>query len=125
MKIGIASDDKQHISRHFGRSRGFVIADVQENAVRSTSYKMNDFTHHSQHGHGESHGGHNHNHDGILKALESCEVVISRGMGRRIYEDLQAAGIQPVITDLGEVEAALQAYIRGTLDDHPDRGCSH
>jgi predicted Fe-Mo cluster-binding NifX family protein len=127
MKIGIASDDQHQIAGHFGRCKGFVIADVQNNQITSKEYRLNTFSHHSkegehQHDHGPIHG---HSHDGILKALADCQVVIARGMGRRIYDDLRGAQIDSVITSEVLVENALEAYLKGLLEDHPEQGCQH
>lgn len=125
MKIGIASDDKHSIAQHFGRTRGFVIADVQDGNIISTDYRNNDFTHHRQQGAHEHHGGHGQSHAGILEALKDCKVVIARGMGRRIYEDLRGANIESLITDISKVDEALKAYADGTMVDKPEKGCVH
>lgn len=127
MKIGIASDDQHQIAGHFGRCKGFVIADVQDARVTSKEYRLNNFSHHNKEGQHEHDQGpsHVHSHAGILKALADCQVVIARGMGRRIYDDLQGAAIQSLITSEESVESAIQAYLKGNLTDHPEQGCQH
>jgi len=124
MKIGIASDDQQNISQHFGRTLGFVIAEIQNGKILSKDYRKNTFSMHMQAG-GHEHGEHNHSHSSILEALSDCEAVLARGMGRRIYDDLRSADIQSFITDQTTVDSALSAYINGTLTDNPDKGCVH
>ncbi|MFH1852201.1 MAG: NifB/NifX family molybdenum-iron cluster-binding protein [Candidatus Neomarinimicrobiota bacterium] len=123
MKIAIASDDGKTIAGHFGRSRGFVICTVEENALAGQEYRLNDFTGHA-HG-GEHQQGSVHSHQAILHSLADVACVVSRGMGQRIYNDLLGAGIRPYITDQTEVAAAMAAYLAGTLSDFPDRGCQH
>ncbi len=125
MKVGIASDDKQSIANHFGRTRGFIIAELVEGELKSKDYRPNNFTHHSHQGGHEHRGGHNHSHAPILEALKDCQVVISRGMGKRIYDDLHNADIEAIITDIAGVDEAIAAYIGGSLVDNPEKGCVH
>ena len=125
MKIGIASNDRESIAQHFGRTRGFVIADVVDGKVKSKEYRENNFTSHNQPGGSEQHGEHGHSHSSILSALKDCDVVLARGMGRRIYDDLRGAKIESVIPTLPGVDEALSAYVDGTLVDNPEKGCVH
>jgi predicted Fe-Mo cluster-binding NifX family protein len=125
MKIGIASNDHRSIAQHFGRTKGFVIAELIDGTIKSKDYRENVFTHHLQQGEHQHEGGHGHSHEGILAALKDCDVVIARGMGRRIYEDLRGANIESLITDIPTVDDALSAYVSGTLIDNPEKGCVH
>jgi len=124
MKIGIASDDKVNIANHFGRTLGFVIAEVSDGKIVAEEYRKNDFSMHMQQG-GHEHGSHGHSHSAILTALADCQMVLARGMGRRIYDDLRGADIESVITDQATVAGALEAYLAGTLKDNPEQGCEH
>ncbi len=125
MKIGIASNDRESIAQHFGRTRGFVIAEVIDGKVTSKEYRENNFTSHNQPGHSEHQGEHGQSHSSILTALQDCDVVLARGMGRRIYDDLRGADIESVITTLPGVDEAIAAYVDGTLVDNPEKGCAH
>jgi len=122
MKIAIASDDGKTISPHFGRAEGFVIFEVQNQEVRSYEYRQNSFTGHALGIEGQQSGD---RHKTIIEALRDCDVVISRGMGRRLYEDLKYAGINPLITDEESVENALKMYMKGMLADNPEKSCKH
>ncbi len=125
MKIGIASNDQRAISQHFGRTKGFIIAELIDGKINSREYRENVFTHHREHSGHEHQGGHGHSHEGILAALKDCDVVIARGMGRRIYDDLRGAKIESLITEISTVDDALAAYVSGTLVDNPEKGCVH
>lgn len=122
-KIAIASDDEQTIAPHFGRTRGFKIFEIQDNEIKSQEYRLNTFTGHARGLEGARHEV--DRHGPILAALQDCSVVISHGMGRRIYEDLKAFNIQVFITDETDVQAALELYLKGKLVDHPELGCCH
>ena len=124
MKIGIASDDKQTIAQHFGRTKGFVIAEIKDNKIISEEYRLNNYSAHMQPGE-HQHGEHGHSHTAILAALSDCDAVLSRGMGRRIYDDLSSANIQSMIVEHVHVADALTAYLEGTIVDDPSKGCTH
>lgn len=54
-------------------------------------------------------------------ACPKPQKSVTRGMGQGAHDNLKQAGIQPILTDIHEIEPALQAYIEGTLSDHPER----
>ena len=123
MKIAIASDDKKTISSHFGRTLGFVIFEVEDKNIKSQEYRPNTFTGHAR---GLEGSGHEINrHTPILNALSDCKVVISHGMGRRIYDDLKGIGIEVFVTEETDVKKALDLYLRDELIDKPEIGCPH
>jgi predicted Fe-Mo cluster-binding NifX family protein len=133
MKIAIASDDQFEISSHFGMTKGFVIAEIEDNKVVSKTYKENTFTGHAQHGgeghnhqhHHENADEHNNKHATILSALSDCQAVISNGMGMRIYNDLKSVNITPFITQVRNVDIAIDMFVNNKLDDNPGMGCNH
>ncbi len=123
MKVAIASDDKRTISAHFGRTSGFVIFEVEGKEVKGEEYRPNTVTGHAM---GSKGPGHNFDRHGlIIELLKDCDVVISHGMGMRIREDLEGAGIKVIITDETEVRRALDLYLEGKLIDRPEKGCVH
>lgn len=128
MKIAVASDDQITIARHFGRTGGFLIAELENDQIISRTYRPNNFTHHQvhhpEHGDRQEHSQ-PHSHDAILENLADCSYVISRGMGRRLYDDLRQAGITALIVDDETVDNALAAFIAGKIIDKPEKSCQH
>jgi len=122
MKIAIVSDDGKTISSHFGRTRGFVIFEVEGKEIKSEEYRPNTFTGHTRGLEGTHEAD---QHGPILKALSDCNVVISCGMGRRIYDDLKGIGIEVFITEETDVKKALELYLEGKLADNSDLACTH
>jgi len=123
MKVAIASDDGKTISAHFGRTRGFIIYEIEDNTVKTRNYHINDFT-----GHVRGLSGADHSvdrHGPILSALGDCKAVISHGMGQRIYYDLKQAGIEAFIVNETDADKALELYLHNALEDNPDQGCEH
>ncbi len=47
MKIAVASDDGKIISSHFGRTRGFVIFEIENGEIKDKKYILNAFTGHA------------------------------------------------------------------------------
>lgn len=127
MKIAIPSDDKVSICGHFGRTKGFLIFDIENNKITNKAYVENNFTGHAQGQHSEHkhEHGHQHSHSGILDALNDSQVVISRGMGRRLYVDFQQANKEVFISNESDAEKAVELYLQGNLTDHPEKGCQH
>ena len=123
MKIAIASDDEKTISAHFGRTRGFVIYEIENGEVKNSEYRINDFTGHARGLSGAPHEMDRHGH--ILSALKDCKTVVAHGMGRRIYDDLQSANIEAFIVQETNVEEAINLYLKNELKDNPDEGCEH
>ncbi len=132
MKIAIPSDDKVNICKHFGRTKGFVIVELQNNEVVNKEYKENTFTghaqgHHHNHGdeHNHQHGGGHHSHQGIFDAIGDCDAVVAGGMGRRLYDDFGKTDIKVYVTKENSIDTALQLFINEKLDNNSDNCCNH
>lgn len=127
MKIAVASDDRVNICNHFGRTKGFLIFNIESNKISGKEYVENNFTGHTQGQHSDHNHehGHHHSHQGILSALHDSQVVISMGMGRRLYMDFQQANKEVFISNEENAEKAVELYLQGNLTDHPEKGCCH
>ncbi len=126
MKIAIVTDDKENIAMHFGRALGFMIYEIEDNKIINKEYRENTFTGHVRGEHNHENNEHQSStHSRILNALNDCSVVISRGMGRRIYDDLKSANIEAYITDKIKLNDAINAYIEGELKDNNYKACEH
>ncbi len=125
-KIAIVSDDGSTISRHFGRAAYYVVIEIEDGKV--ISKKMRGKVRHvhgagiHEHG-GPNHGfdvGAQHRHAQMSDAIADCSTLIAGGMGSGAYSSLRAAGIIPIVTALNSVDEAVQAFLSGTLVDHPE-----
>ncbi len=123
MKIAIASDNEIKIASHFGRTNGFVVVDLENGRITNQEYRKNDFT-----GHMRGLEGNNHQpdrHAPILDALKDCDIIVSRGMGRRLISDLKIAGKEIYLTEEEYVARAINLYVDGILDNNTVLGCDH
>jgi len=121
MKISIASNDGERIAAHFGRTRGFIIFEIEDGKIIKRDYIENTFTGHALGM--EGHGG--HHHGDILTALGDCQAVISRGMGQRMYQNFRNNGIKAFIVNEESADEAVKNFIENKLEDNPDKSCNH
>ena len=129
MKIACITDDGKTISQHFGRAPYYAVYTVEDERV--VSREMRDKLGHKQfqaeeHAdetegpHGTSAASHD-KHVNMAQAISDCEVLLCRGMGRGAYQSMQQLGITPMVTDVDGIDAAVQAYVEGRLQDHPEK----
>jgi len=125
MKIAAVSDDGKTISMHFGHARHFVVSTVENGQVVSREIRPK-----AAHGHGERHehgpGGHHgpeadNLHARMASSIDDCQVVLAGGMGRPAYDSLKSRGLEPIITDVRDIDQAVKAYIDGTLRNLMER----
>ena len=132
MKIAAVSEDGMTISQHFGRAPFYVVITVEDGRI--VSHEKRDKMGHNQLGgetHEESHGedprGHGFDpaaqdhHARMVTAITDCEVLLARGMGAGAYESMKLANIRPVVTDVANIDEAVQAYLAGSLKDHVEK----
>ena len=80
-------------------------------------------TPHEEAPHAEGHGMDPASYDkhvSMAEAIADCKVLLCGGMGTGAYESMRRLNIQPIITDVRDIETAAQAFIKGTLVDHTE-----
>ena len=133
MKIAVVSEDGVTISQHFGRAPFYVVLTVENGKV--VAGEKREKAGHAQF-EGEAHGKdapgsapRRHGFDAaaqgrharMVEAIADCSVLVARGMGAGAYESIKQAGIRPVVTDVADINEAVQAYLAGTLTDHVEK----
>ena len=133
MKIAIASINEQTISAHFGRAEKYIVFSVEDGQIidRKTLPKLGHRHFGPQgsgkHNHdsgtkGSGFGHHaNHKHEQMIENIRDCDVVLTGGLGRGAYQNLQKWGIKPIVTDITDIETAVQAVLNDTIIDHTDK----
>jgi predicted Fe-Mo cluster-binding NifX family protein len=132
-KIAIITDDGKRISRHFGRATHYLVVSIEDGRETGRELRAKPGHQHfvGQQGHQEDHAhgeGQRHGFDPesqnrhfqMASVIQDCSVLICGGMGMGAYEGMKSANIRPVVTDLWDVDQALQAYLAGTLQDRTD-----
>ena len=137
MKIAVVTDDGKTISAHFGRATKYVICTVEKGVLVSQELidKPNFHgkqQHHHQHDlvqidhkeHKQEHGFGKQaaeKHQTMFAPILDCDVLVARGMGMGAHRGLEQANIRPIITDISDIHAAVQAVISGEIVDHRER----
>ena len=123
MKIAVVTDDHTTISAHFGRALFYEIFTVENGKVVSREAFVRGSQVESMGGHHDhaGQGYHQHDHNAMMAPIADCQVLVARGMGTGAHASLREHGIQPIITDIPDIQAAVDAYLAGTLVDHPER----
>ncbi len=127
MKIAVVTDDHQTISAHFGRAvyyKVFTISDgkiaLQETRPKP-AHDQSAIEPHNETGDAYGQGPAAEGwHARMLEPIRDCQVLLARGMGKGAYDILKRSGIQPILTDIHDIEQAVKAYIDGQLVDHPE-----
>jgi predicted Fe-Mo cluster-binding NifX family protein len=126
MKIAAVSDNGVTISQHFGRASQYVVLDVEDGKIisKETRPKVGhtDFVtagHHEHHGCGcAPHGyeaGAAEKHGAMSRNILDASVLLAGGMGWGAYESLRGQKIEPIITDVKDIEEAVRLYVEGKL----------
>jgi predicted Fe-Mo cluster-binding NifX family protein len=129
MKIAAISDDGKSISMHFGRAPLYVVVEVQDGTVvnREVRSKVGHHTFgdqpHEEHV-GGAHGydaSSQHKHSQMAANIADCQVLLAGGMGYGAYDSLKDYGIEPIITDIRDVDQAVRAYLNGSIRNLMER----
>lgn len=129
MKIAIITDDGKTISPHFGRAPYYLVLAIEEGKVvnRETRDKMghNQFSaqFHAKKPHGAGHGMDSISHNkrvSVAESIADCKALLCGGMGMGAYESMRRLDIQPVVTDLRDIDVAVQAFLDGKLINHTE-----
>ena len=134
MRIAVVTDDQATISRHFGRAQYYLVFTVEDGQVVQQELRSKlghdqfqheehqDHEHDHNHEHGHGYGQHSQDkHSRMMANLDDCQVLLGGGMGMGAYESLQRIGITPVLTDVSDIGAAIQAFLDGALEDQKER----
>ena len=97
MKIAVTYDNG-NIFQHFGRTESFKVYEVEDNKVVSS----------------EVIGSNGVGHAGLLSE-QSVDVLICGGIGGGAQQALAEAGVELVAGAEGDVDQAVEAYLRGEL----------
>lgn len=100
MKIAVTYDNG-NIFRHFGRTESFKVYEVEDNKVVSSEVIGSNGV-----GHGALAG---------LLSEQSVDVLICGGIGGGAQQALAEAGVELVAGAEGDVDQAVEAYLRGEL----------
>lgn len=130
MKIAAISEDGATISQHFGRAPLYVVVTVENGKIVSKENREKaghhafSGSHHPETAPGEKHGydaGAQSRHAQMAQNIDDCQVLIAGGMGWGAYDSLKSRGIETVVTDVSDIEKAVNLYLQGKLPNLMER----
>jgi predicted Fe-Mo cluster-binding NifX family protein len=129
MKIAAISEDGITISQHFGRAPLYVVLTVENGKVvhkenRSKMGHQHFATADSHETHGEKHGydaDAQSKHGMMAQPINDCQVLISGGMGWGAYDSMKSYNIEPIVTDVANIDDAVALYVQGKLPNLMER----
>jgi len=129
MKIATISDDGSKISQHFGRALYYVVLTVEDGKILGKETRTKTGHHNfasAEHDHasGQPHGfdaGSQSKHRSMAETIFDCQVLLAGGMGRGAYESLKSYKIEPIITDVENIDEAVKLYLEGKLPNLMER----
>jgi len=132
IRIAAVSEDDVTISAHFGRAPIYVVVSVEGGRVlsRETRDKLGHAQFAAEAGEGPHEAdprGHGFDpvaqdrHTRMVAAIADCQVLLARGMGAGAFASMQRAGIEPIVTDIEDIGAAVEAYLAGTLRNQVEK----
>lgn len=130
MKIAAVTEDGTTISQHFGRAPLYEVATIEEGKIvhKETRDKTGHHTFAGQDepcsDHGQKHGcgaGAQVRHSSMAETITDCQVLIAGGMGWGAYESLKSRNIDPVVTDVKNIEDAVNLFLQDKLPNLMER----
>ncbi len=125
MKIAIASNDKINVEDHFGGSN-IVVITIEDGKILNKELREkvghNNYSKEEHHPQTDASGKHgfgyeaDKRHKAMFETLKDCHVLISGMMGTGVYKYLKDSGIKIILTNIKNVEKAVNLYIEGKLE---------
>ena len=130
MKIAAISEDGATISQHFGRAPLYVVVTVEDGKIVNKENREKAGHHNfAGGGHHETQPGERHGYDAgaqslhatMAQSIDDCQALLAGGMGWGAYESLKSRNIETVVTDVENIEQAVNLYIQGKLPNQMER----
>lgn len=124
MKIAAVTADGVSIHSHFGQAPFFEVLTIKDEQVTERERRVKP-AHGQQTGGEHHHAGADVHAESMAAVIADCQVLLARGMGEPAYEALRAAGLEPLLVQEQTIDEAVQKYLRGELQHHPERMHRH
>ena len=57
----------------------------------------------------------------MAEAISDCQIVLASGMGWGAYESMKSYNIESIVTDVKNIDEAVQLYLDGKLENQMER----
>jgi predicted Fe-Mo cluster-binding NifX family protein len=122
MKIAAATDDGNTVAADFEDAAYYAVLTVESGLIvgRELRQKRPQGWYRTT-GHAEHHGPSDavpeaaHRHDMLGDPIRDCDAILVSGISPQARSHLEAIGIWPVVVAPGPIDAAVQAFVAGTV----------
>ena len=130
MKIAAITEDGTTISQHFGRAPLYLVVTVEDGNIVNKETRAKAGHHsfaagqHPETASGERHGydaGAQSRHASMAETIADCQVLLTGGMGWGAYDSMKGYSIEPLVTDVENIDEAVNLYLAGKLTNLMDR----
>jgi len=118
MKIAIPTRDGRRISSNMQSIHGFNVYEILDGKIIAESYisRKSIVEHEAENGEESV----NEKELSLISAIWDCQIVISNGFGKQMFEELVKAQKEVYITEAVDSRIAINHFIRQTLKNHPE-----
>jgi len=122
MRLAIASNNGVTIQRHFGRTRQYVVATIEDGHEVARDLRTMDP---EQQGLEMGCHGPDHNHFDqrlrvMLSPVTDCDTFVVGGLGIPMLQAAETSGMNLILTSERLVDDIVASYLAGTLEHEPD-----
>jgi len=57
----------------------------------------------------------------MAESISDCQIVLTGGMGWGAYESMKSYNIESIVTDVKNIDEAVQLYLDGKLENQMER----
>jgi len=114
MKIAIPTNDKENLFKRSGRTKGFLILNVDADSHLLDDYRLNTHSHDHDHKHGDG-DDQGHSHKEIVDTLSDCDYLVVNMIGKHFGRDINEAGIKVYKTNESVIANAVDDFKRNVF----------
>ncbi len=115
LKIAFPTDDAETVSPHLGQALFYLVATVEDD--QTPKYERREKPHHVA-GEPDQPPGPEFFRS-MIGPIVDCQVLVSGGIGRPVFDAAVAAGLQVVLAHESSIATALSLYQAGKLVSDP------
>jgi predicted Fe-Mo cluster-binding NifX family protein len=120
MKIAIPTRDGRRISSNIQNILGFNVYEISDGEIIAETFVSSK---QAEKKHEEAELEDNNSKEkklSLISGIWDCQIVISNGFGKLMFEELVKAQNEVYITEAVDSRIAINHFIRQTLKNHPE-----
>jgi predicted Fe-Mo cluster-binding NifX family protein len=120
MKIAIPTRDGRRISSNIQSISGFNVYEISNGEIIAETFISRKYAEKKLEELQIDSEDSNEKELSLISAIWDCQIVISNGFGKQMFEELVKAQKEVYITEAVDSRIAINHFIRQTLKNHPE-----